>query len=194
VMAGVARLACCGCGAIFEDRQGPTHRYMESSSGCRAVYGEVLARDYGDISCASLHRLTVDACGAAPGTTVAPEHPVPGLAPDESLPGSRSGCRARSRDGFPPGHGPEQGPLHLALAAGIARLRHRQGRPPRGECDGARKARPRLGRVRVVRPVFSSRDDSRLTGFLGAAWRVRPVARVFPGGGSHATTRISGPP
>jgi hypothetical protein len=34
---------------------------MESSPGCWAVYGEVLAREYGDISYASLHRLTVDA-------------------------------------------------------------------------------------------------------------------------------------
>src|SRR3990172_11930020 len=57
-MAGVA---CIGCGAMFEDREGPTHRYMESSPGCWAVYGEVLAREYGDVSYASLHRLTVDA-------------------------------------------------------------------------------------------------------------------------------------
>jgi len=56
-----AGIACCGCGAIFEDREGPTHRYMESSPGCWAVYGEVLAREYSDPSYAALHRLTVDA-------------------------------------------------------------------------------------------------------------------------------------
>ena len=57
----MAAVACIGCGAMFEDREGPTHRYMESSPGCWAVYGEVLAREYSDLSYASLHRLTVDA-------------------------------------------------------------------------------------------------------------------------------------
>jgi len=40
---------------------------MESSPGCWAVYGGVLAREYGDGSYASLHRLTVD--------TYAVQHP-----------------------------------------------------------------------------------------------------------------------
>jgi hypothetical protein len=57
-MAGVA---CVGCGAVFEDVEGPTHRYIESSPGCWAVYGEVLAREYGDVFYGSLHRLSVDA-------------------------------------------------------------------------------------------------------------------------------------
>jgi hypothetical protein len=57
----MAEIACIGCGGIFEDREGPTHRYMESSPGCWAVYGEVLAREYSDPSHASLHRLTTDA-------------------------------------------------------------------------------------------------------------------------------------
>jgi hypothetical protein len=63
----VAAVACVGCGALFEDFDGPTHRYMESSPGCWAVYGEVLAREYGDVSYAFLHRLTVD--------TYAVQHP-----------------------------------------------------------------------------------------------------------------------
>lgn len=46
-MAGVA---CIGCGAMFADQEGPTHRYMESSPGCWAVYGEVVAREYSDLS------------------------------------------------------------------------------------------------------------------------------------------------
>jgi hypothetical protein len=74
-MAGVA---CVGCGAIFEDREGPTHRYTESSPACWAAYGEVVAREYSDSSYAALHGLTVDA--------YAVQHPGPGsrcwLGPD----------------------------------------------------------------------------------------------------------------
>lgn len=40
--------------------EGPTHRYMESSPGCWAVFGEVLAREYSDPTYAEIHRLTVD--------------------------------------------------------------------------------------------------------------------------------------
>jgi hypothetical protein len=57
----MAAVACIGCGAMFADQEGPTHRYMESSPGCWAVYGEVVAREYSDLSYASLHRLKVDA-------------------------------------------------------------------------------------------------------------------------------------
>lgn len=52
---------CMGCGGSFADIQGPTHRYMESSPGCWAAYGEVLAREYGDQAYFQVHRLTVDA-------------------------------------------------------------------------------------------------------------------------------------
>ncbi len=55
------RVACPGCGGLFPDGDGPTHRYMESSPGCWAVYGEVLAREYSDPACWATHRLTVDA-------------------------------------------------------------------------------------------------------------------------------------
>lgn len=54
-------LACIGCGAPFPDIDGPTHRYMESSPGCWACFGEVLAREYSDYRYARAHRLTVDA-------------------------------------------------------------------------------------------------------------------------------------
>jgi hypothetical protein len=52
---------CIGCGASFPQRDGPTHRYMESSPGCWAAFGEVLAREYSDPSYSRVHRLTVDA-------------------------------------------------------------------------------------------------------------------------------------
>ena len=41
--------------------EAPTHRYMESSPGCWAVYGEVLAREYSDPAFTGVHRHTVDA-------------------------------------------------------------------------------------------------------------------------------------
>ena len=52
---------CVACGGLFAGGKGPTHRYMESSPGCWAAYGEVLAREYGDGAYRRLHRLTVDA-------------------------------------------------------------------------------------------------------------------------------------
>ena len=56
---------CPGCGARFPAGSGATHRYIESSPGCWAVYGEVLAREYGDPDLFDrVHRLTVDAYAA----------------------------------------------------------------------------------------------------------------------------------
>ena len=52
---------CTGCGGLFPDIQGPTHRYMASSPGCWAAFGEVLAREYSDPAYFVIHRLTVDA-------------------------------------------------------------------------------------------------------------------------------------
>lgn len=54
-------IACIGCGGRFPETEGPTHRYMESSPGCWACFGEVLAREYGDFEYHKVHRLTVDA-------------------------------------------------------------------------------------------------------------------------------------
>ena len=42
------------------DVEGPTHRYMASSPGCWAMYGEVLAREYSDRAYWAVHRVTVD--------------------------------------------------------------------------------------------------------------------------------------
>ncbi|MGH8398309.1 MAG: DUF5946 family protein [Gammaproteobacteria bacterium] len=50
-----------GCGGLFADIQGPTHRYLGSSPGCWATYGEVLAREYSDQAYFQVHRFTVDA-------------------------------------------------------------------------------------------------------------------------------------
>ncbi len=49
-----------GCGARVPDIAGPVHRYMESLPGCWAAYGEIIAREYGDIAFATAHSLTVD--------------------------------------------------------------------------------------------------------------------------------------
>ena len=58
---------CFGCGGLFPDIEGPTHFYAESSPGCWAAYGEVLAREYSYPAYGRLHRLTVD--------TYAVQHP-----------------------------------------------------------------------------------------------------------------------
>lgn len=46
---------------MVPDVEGPTHRYMSSSPGCWAIYGEVLAREYSNALYTKNHRLTVDA-------------------------------------------------------------------------------------------------------------------------------------
>jgi Family of unknown function (DUF5946) len=57
----VPLLRCMGCQALFPTMDGPTHAYMQSTPGCWASYGLVLAREYGDPGCFAVHRLTVDA-------------------------------------------------------------------------------------------------------------------------------------
>lgn len=53
---------CSGCGGRFADAPGGTvHRYMESSPGCWAAYGEVLAREYEQPAFFQAHQFTVDA-------------------------------------------------------------------------------------------------------------------------------------
>jgi len=54
-------VACVGCGGLFPDVEGSTHRYMESSPGCWLMYGEVLAREYSDPAYGEVNRLSVDA-------------------------------------------------------------------------------------------------------------------------------------
>lgn len=52
---------CFACGAIVPRVEGPTHRYLKGSAGCWAVYGEVLASEFGDAGFYAVHGLTVDA-------------------------------------------------------------------------------------------------------------------------------------
>ena len=51
---------CHSCRGVFPDMAGTTHRYMSSSAGCWAVYGDVLAREYADPEYGAVHALTVD--------------------------------------------------------------------------------------------------------------------------------------
>jgi hypothetical protein len=55
------RRPCPGCGALAPDIDGPAHRYIGASPGCWAIFGEVLAREYGDYRYWPVHQLTVDA-------------------------------------------------------------------------------------------------------------------------------------
>jgi hypothetical protein len=55
---------CIGCQALVPDFDGPTHAYIGASPGCWRVYGEVLAREYGEYAYPDCHRLTVDAYAA----------------------------------------------------------------------------------------------------------------------------------
>jgi len=49
------------CKARHPAIAGPTHAYMQSTPGCWACFGEVLAREYSDQAYFAVHRLTVDA-------------------------------------------------------------------------------------------------------------------------------------
>lgn len=60
-------LACPGCGALLPPSDSPGHPYIGASPACWAVYGEVLAREYGEYGMPPVHRLTVD--------TYASQHP-----------------------------------------------------------------------------------------------------------------------
>ena len=61
---------CFSCHGEFHEIDEPVHRYMKSSSGCWAVFGEVLAREYSEPSLFEVHRLTVDSYAVQhPGST-----------------------------------------------------------------------------------------------------------------------------
>lgn len=60
---------CVGCGALFPPADGPIHRYMTSSPGCWAAFGEILQRFYGTEAAEDAHRISVDAYAVQhPGT------------------------------------------------------------------------------------------------------------------------------
>ncbi len=54
-------MRCFGCGGLFPDIEGTTHRYIASSTGFWAAYGEVLARQYTDANYEGAGQLTIDA-------------------------------------------------------------------------------------------------------------------------------------
>jgi len=60
----VSLVAYIGCGALVPDTDGPTHPYIGVSAGCWAIFGEILAREYGEFHYPDVHRLTVDAYAA----------------------------------------------------------------------------------------------------------------------------------
>lgn len=55
---------CPGCGALVPVSEGPTHRYIGAAPGCWAVYGELLAEQYGPDGDPGTLRLGVDAYAA----------------------------------------------------------------------------------------------------------------------------------
>jgi len=65
----VANQRCMWCKGVFLEKEGPTHEYMESTPGCWAAFGRVLAREYEHQRYFAVHRLTVDAYAVQhPGT------------------------------------------------------------------------------------------------------------------------------
>lgn len=98
---------CPGCGASFAPGDGPTHRYLESSPGCWAAYGRVLAREYENAAMMSVHQLTVDA--------YAVQHPgVPGAQAIQSAAIHLVSLHLFVDEGVPLVHGPT---LHKRGAA-----------------------------------------------------------------------------
>ncbi len=61
-------IKCYGCGALVKDISGEPHKYIGASAGCWRIYGEILAKEYGEYGYPeTVHRLTVD--------TYAVQHP-----------------------------------------------------------------------------------------------------------------------
>lgn len=59
--------ACPGCGAVLPGTGGVAPPHMHASPGCWAIYGDTVAREYGEWANPPVHRLTVD--------TYAVQHP-----------------------------------------------------------------------------------------------------------------------
>ncbi|MBI2690596.1 MAG: hypothetical protein HYX29_01435 [Solirubrobacterales bacterium] len=57
----LSKSACPGCGLELEVVDGPTHDYIGASPACWALYGQVLARDYGEYGMPDEHKFVVDA-------------------------------------------------------------------------------------------------------------------------------------
>jgi hypothetical protein len=55
---------CPDCKLVLPRHDGESHAYMGGSPACWALYGQVLAREYGDPAWMAPHRTTVDAYAA----------------------------------------------------------------------------------------------------------------------------------
>jgi len=49
-----------GCGGLFPEMEGPTHRYMTSVPGCWDAFGNVVGREFSGWWVGEVHRLVVD--------------------------------------------------------------------------------------------------------------------------------------
>ena len=52
---------CPGCGISLPTGDGPRHPYIGASASCWDRYGELLAREFGDVAYFRIHQVTVDA-------------------------------------------------------------------------------------------------------------------------------------
>lgn len=60
--------ACPDCGVVLPAGTAAPHPYLGASPSCWSLYGEVLAREFGDPAYMRVHRMTVDAyCAQHPG-------------------------------------------------------------------------------------------------------------------------------
>ena len=175
---------CLSCGGVFPDIDGPVHRYMKSSPGCWAVYGEVLAREYEDPYFFEVHRLTVDAYAVqhpgstdrqsiqSVGGTPRPALPVPGERP---FPGKGQRCNAGSRA--------EEALLQLVGAAFFDGSGNRGRCRKSGDRRGAQSDGAVLGANRLGGLVCASRHRQIL-----ASDQIPKVGRA-----SRTTTEPTGP-
>ena len=57
----VGKIKCYGCGALVNNIEGQPHKYIGAPQGCWDLYGQILAKEYGEYNYPELtHRLTVD--------------------------------------------------------------------------------------------------------------------------------------
>lgn len=62
------QIKCYGCGCLVDKKDGQPHKYIGATQGCWDLYGQILAKEYGEYNYPQpTHRLTVD--------TYAVQHP-----------------------------------------------------------------------------------------------------------------------
>ncbi|MDR3001256.1 MAG: DUF5946 family protein [Fibromonadaceae bacterium] len=55
------KIKCYGCGALVDNIAGQPHKYLGATQGCWNLYGQILAKEFGEYNYPELtHRLTVD--------------------------------------------------------------------------------------------------------------------------------------